>query len=331
MKLIVEIRRHGDDEDALHQVFTRFPVTIGRGFDNDIILNDAFVSAHHLQVDFDGRTCSVSDPGSENGFMVNGHPPTGRHMTVKSGDTLTIGQTEVRIYKPDHQVAKAMPLFKDSPIFKWVAHPLNVWACFVLAVLATVYWAWLEIWVTDAEGLTLAGAAAGTIGVIVMWSALWSVGGRLAHHRAHFKSHVTLICLYVIAGTVAWFIEVYADFLTSESAFSQLLTYAINFSLLALLLYGSLKLATRMSRRRRRVLAGFFSFGVMAGVFIFSVVSAKNFNQQPMYPATLEPYLTSLAPAQPVKDFMAGNDQLFEADTFAHAEPAKPAAKTAQK
>ena len=331
MKLIIEIRRHGDDEDAQHLVFTKFPVTIGRGFDNDIIVNDAYVSAHHLQIDFDGRTCQVSDPGSENGFTVNGHPPKARHMPVKSGDALGIGLTEVRIYKPDHTVARAMPLLKDSPIFKWVAHPLNVWICFLLAVAATVYWAWLEIWVTDEEGLALVGAAAGTIGVIVLWSALWSVGGRLAHHRAHFKSHVTLICLYVLAGTVAWFVEVYTDFLTNEDGFAQIVTYSINFSLLALLLYGSLKLATRMSRRRRKVLAGFFSFGVMAGIFIFSIVSAKNFTQQPIYPATLEPYLTQLAPTQPVSDFIAGNDKLFETDTFAHAEIAKAPAKTALK
>jgi len=316
MKLIIEIRRHGDDEDAQHLAFTKFPVTIGRGFDNDVILNDTHVSPHHLQIEYDGETCIASDHGSENGFTVNGHSPAGRRMHIKSGDSLGLGQTEIRIYKPEHPVAAATPLHKDSQIFKWVARPINVWALFLLAVAFTLCWAYLEIW-ADEEGLALAGAAAGTIGVIIVWAAIWSVGGRLTHHKAHFRSHIALICLYLIAGTIAWYIEVYTDFLTNEDWFAQAATYSINFILLAFLLYGSFKLATRMPRRRRMISAGFFSFGVMAGVFVFTLVSAKTFNQQPLYPATLEPYLSQLAPAQTIDQFVAGNDKLFSSDEFA--------------
>lgn len=322
MKLIIEIRRHGDDEDALHLAFTKFPVTIGRGLDNDVILNDPYISPHHLQIAYDGESCIVNDYNSTNGFTLNSRPYPGRSALVNSGDTLRIGQTDIRVYKPGHLVAPAMPLPKDSPIFTWVAHPLNVWACFLLALAVTVCWAWLEIW-ADEEGLALAGAAAGTIAVIILWSAIWSVGGRLTHHKAHFKSHAALICLYMIAGTIAWYIETYIDFLTNENGFSQVATYSINFILLGFLLYGSFTLATRMPRKRRLISAGFFSFGVMAGIYIFTLVSAKTFNQQPIYPATLEPYLSQLAPVQTVDGFMAGNDKLFASDEFAQPVKAK--------
>ncbi len=322
MKLILEIRRHGDDEDAQHLAFEKFPVGIGRGFDNDVILNDPYISAHHLHLEYDGETCIVNDYNSTNGFTLNGRAQPGRCTLVYSGDVLQVGHTEIRVYKTDHPVTAAELLPKDSPIFAWVAHPINVWACFLLAVAVTLCWAWLEIW-ADEEGLALAGAAAGTVSVIVIWSAIWSVAGRLARHKAHFKSHITMICLYMIAGTVAWYIEAYTDFLTNENWFSQIATYGINFVLLGYLLYGSFTLATKMRQKRRLVSAVFFSFGVMAGVFSFGLVSAKTFNQQPLYPATLEPYLSQLAPADTVDKFMADNGKLFSSHEFAQPVAAK--------
>lgn len=325
MKLILEVRKHHDDEDAQHLVFTKFPVSIGRGFDNDVILNDAYVSPNHLQIEHEGDAFIVSDYSSHNGFTVNGAAIRGRRVPVESGDALGIGQMEVRLYKPDHPVPAAAPLIKDNPVFKWISRPINVWACFLLAVAMTVGWAWLEIWSTDEEGLTMAGAAAGSIGVIIVWAAIWAVGGRLTHHKANFKSHVSLICLYLIAGTISWYVEVYTDFLTNENWFAQSVTYSLNFILLGFLLYGSFALATKMARKRRVLSASFFSFAVMAGVFLFTIVSAKNFNQQPIYPDTLEPYLSQLAPTQTMEQFMAGNDKLFKSDEFAKPETARPA------
>ncbi len=325
MKLILEMRHHGDDVDAQHFAFTKFPVSIGRGFDNDIILNDPYVSPRHLHIEYDGETCIANDYGSENGFTVNGQSPSGRRASLKSGDALHIGQTEIRIYKPEHPVAAAAILQKGNPIFDWVTRPLNVWACFVIAVAITLCWSWLEIW-SEEEGLALAGAALGTIGVIVIWSAIWSVAGRLTHHKAHFKGHVALICLYLIAGTVAWYIVAYIDFLTNENWFSHIATYGINFVMLAFLLYGSFALATKMRRRRRIISAGFFSFGLMAGIVVFTLVSIKSFNQQPIYPSTLEPFLAQLVPANTVNEYMDGNDRLFASDEFTQDKATPPAA-----
>ena len=138
MKLIIEIRRHGDDEDVQHFVFTQFPVRLGRGFDNDVILHDAYVSPHHLQIDYDGETCTVSDNGSDNGFTVNDLPASGSRAPVKSGDTLHVGQTDILIYKPEHPVTAAIRLPKNHPLFAWIARPLNVWICFLLAMAFTL-------------------------------------------------------------------------------------------------------------------------------------------------------------------------------------------------
>ncbi len=315
MKFILEVRNH--DDDTRHFAFTDFPVRIGRAFNNDIILKDPYVSPHHLRLECDGETCTVTDAGSENGFLLNGETKSGT-VQVKSGDALRLGETEIALYAPDHPVADTLPLHKDYPIFSWVAQPLNVLACFLLSIVITLGWAWLEIW-SDQEGLALTAATAATAGIIILWAALWSVGGRLTRHKAHFRSHIALICLYMIAGTVAWYIEAYADFLTNGNWLSQCVTYGLNFILLGFLLYGSLTLASKMRHRKRVFVATALSLGVTVSVFIFTTVSTRSFNQQPVYSATLEPYLSGLAPTQTVNAFMADNERLFSDKKFAHA------------
>jgi hypothetical protein len=248
-------------------------------------------------------------------------------VPIGSGDALHLGHTEIRVYRPDHPVAATAPLSRPGPIFDWIDRPLHVWASFVLALAVTLGWTWLEVW-ADEEGQVLAAAAATTAGIVVVWSAVWSVGGRLAHHKAHFRNHATIMSLYMIVAIMAWYIKVYIDFLTNENWLAQAATYAINYTLMAFLLYGSFTLATRMPHKRKLTAAGFFSFGIMAGAGIFTLVSAKSFNQQPIYPATLEPYLTQLAPAETVDKFMNGSTKLFSSGEF--VQPAQPVAAAAK-
>ncbi|MCK4946223.1 MAG: hypothetical protein KAS59_08185, partial [Alphaproteobacteria bacterium] len=148
------------------------------------------------------------------------------------------------------------------------------------------------------------------------WSAIWSVAGRLARHKANFNSHIAMACLYIIAGMLSWYVESYVDFLTNGNWISILMTYSLNFILLTVLLIGSFTLSTRMNKRRRMALAVFFSAGVIGGVFAISLVSAKSFNQQPLYPSTLKPYLSRLAAADTVEEFMIGNEDTFSSKEF---------------
>lgn len=69
--------------------------TIGRGQDNNIVVNDDKVSRTHLQmVQDDSGNISVVDVGSTNGTFVNGIRITGE-TRLKAGDELRIGDTSL--------------------------------------------------------------------------------------------------------------------------------------------------------------------------------------------------------------------------------------------
>ena len=69
---------------------------IGRGEENDVILDDSFLSQDHARLLFNGRGWVLEDLGSTNGTKVNGHVVS-KPTAVKVGDTLEFGRVRVKL------------------------------------------------------------------------------------------------------------------------------------------------------------------------------------------------------------------------------------------
>ena len=70
--------------------------TVGRSDDNQIIIRDATVSAHHCQILVHGCEVIVREAGSRNGTWVQGVAVTGQ-MPVKSGQWIRFGAVPARL------------------------------------------------------------------------------------------------------------------------------------------------------------------------------------------------------------------------------------------
>lgn len=68
-------------------------LTIGRGLNNDIILDDTRVSRHHAQLNYRSRRFWLSDLGSTNGTYVNDQPI--EEQALRDGDTISLGGLEL--------------------------------------------------------------------------------------------------------------------------------------------------------------------------------------------------------------------------------------------
>jgi len=73
-------------------------VTIGRGPDNTIVINNPSVSSRHAQLQSAGETYQLKDLGSTNGTHVNGKPVT--ETLLSFDDRVRFGATEAR-YESD--------------------------------------------------------------------------------------------------------------------------------------------------------------------------------------------------------------------------------------
>lgn len=313
MKLIVELTGHAGD--IAHHVVERFPCTVGRGYDNDIIIPDPHASPRHLVIDHAETGWIVADADSMNGTSLNGSFFAGGKMLLVSGDKITVGNTLLRVFTPDHVVAPAVRMQKANPLFLWISKPLNGTLLALAAGGFTALASYTEMW-SDKPGAVTATVVGVAALIIVVWSACWSLAGRLIKHKSHFSSHIALASLYTVASTLIWFVMTYIHFLSNESSFSWALDIFLNFMLFTAFIYGCLALSATMDKKRRVSTALRFTVVMFAVFGGMTYLGSQEFSAEPLFPYLLEPYLANLAPADNIGEFMQSADKLFSKDTF---------------
>ena len=70
-------------------------LSVGRGTDNDIPLDDDFASVRHARLEPRRDGVWVSDAGSTNGTYVNG-TKLSKPLRLKPGDVVRVGNTDLR-------------------------------------------------------------------------------------------------------------------------------------------------------------------------------------------------------------------------------------------
>ena len=74
-------------------------VTLGRDVSNDIVINDAEVSRHHVRLTRQMGTFALEDLGSTNGTFVNSMRLAGQKLLSKS-DVINLGETVTLTFEP---------------------------------------------------------------------------------------------------------------------------------------------------------------------------------------------------------------------------------------
>lgn len=329
MKIILQIGDHDGDDTVTYKTITEFPLSIGRGYINDVILPDPHISPRHAEIHHTGSAWILRDIGSENGILLNGNPLKDGQATVRSGDSLMIGRTPVMIFDPHHAIAPTQKLERTSPFMAHMSGAAAPWLYFVLAIAAICLMDYLAVWTDNTPGQIAKMAGGLTLGIL-LWALPWSVVGRLIRHRSGFRTHIAMISLCILGGAIFWPVQDLLNFLTNQNIFSAVFEYTVNFALVAGLIYGSLAASTHMPVRRRAAASLFFTLGMFAVIFGMTYVAGEGFVPQPEYAAVLEPYLQDLPRGTDADGFMAENLSLFDSGTLkvdstaAEATPKSP-------
>src|SRR5579859_1602 len=94
------------------------PVAIGSANDNQLVLDDSSVDAHHAEIKLETDGYKVTDLGSKNGTFVNDER-IGRRtaMTLHNGDTLRLGNVNLNYRETDEVSTVSGPL-RDQTTYK---------------------------------------------------------------------------------------------------------------------------------------------------------------------------------------------------------------------
>ena len=197
----VELLARNGDVLQRHCVDT-LPIRIGRGYANDVILDDDYAAPSHAVVepDADGHLV-LRDLGSRNGIVVRGRRV---QDVMLAGDTVArIGHTALRVRAADWPVA---PELVDRTFHRWegvLPGALGLLLAGAVALLAR--------WLADDslfEVARYAEALAAGLAVALLWGGAWACANRLFARHARLGRHlfvfgcgVAALAAYVLLGS----------------------------------------------------------------------------------------------------------------------------------
>ena len=196
-----------------------WPLRVGRAFDNDLVLSDPHVAAHHLVIDCDpnvegAHELRVGD--TRNGvFCASKRLRSGERCTLAlksdvnvsadasaraSADTsewteLTLGRTRLRLRLPGHALQAELPLAAVTPLTRRLGPTVIA----VLALLvAQVFGTYLDVdpdSLVRAVGSMLMTSLTGA----VVWCGAWALLSKTFTRQARFGWHLRVFVFASIA------------------------------------------------------------------------------------------------------------------------------------
>ncbi len=302
----------GDAVHARHRL-ERFPVTVGRGYFNDVILEDPKVSAAHLRIDrAEDGSVVLRDVGSQNGtFRMEPWAPLAE-LVLAQDSRVMVGDTVLRFRGRGYEVAPTRvaeaPVGPRQRLFE---RP----RAFVLALGAAVGASLVSEYVSSYEKTDwgeLVFAVLMPAALALVWAGGWSVASRIARRQFHLREHgaigsLVLTGLIAIPGAIT-----VLSFSLSLGASRQWISTICFLGLMGWGLFWHLRYVTRWESRRLATLvtAVVLGFGLLSQAE--DLLGNESFSRSLRFPRTLLPGVFRLAPTASVEDFIEETTELQE-------------------
>ena len=309
-KIIVEIfKESGFRRD--YKTFETSPIKVGRGYQNDIILPDPYISADHAVIHLYENGWTVEDLNTKNGTYINNEKITSSQRNLASGDEIILGRTKLRVVSVDHPVAPALRLLHTSGFFTIISHPLSVWGAVFL--MFTVFC--MQGYLGSSEKLSVGKLALGSlsaIALIVIWAAAWSFVGRLIKHRAHFSAQLTFGAIVFFWMAVVFPLSDFIGFAFSNFVLDVVISVIFFAIFFTFLLSGNLAIATNIARPRRILVSSIIT-GAIISFGLLGYFAVKNeFNPIPGHYSSLKPPYFKVVPSRQVDSFLKRSERVFD-------------------
>lgn len=175
----------------------RWPLTLGRAMDNDVVIDDPHLAPNHARLDVDEDGCVKLTPlPSLSGVRVDGSAVSGELRLPAGGASLQMGATRLRLRLPGEVLAPELPM---PAALGGLARPL---------LMGLAMWLLLMIghWISIDPGSdfnTWLPLLAAFPAVLAGWCGLWALMSKLFQHRFDFLGHLRLVLPWLLAMTVA--------------------------------------------------------------------------------------------------------------------------------
>jgi hypothetical protein len=172
-------------------------LTIGRGYGNDVVIDDPHVASDHLRIGRDADGVLVADDlGSVNGLYVDGKPGRVAHVMLDGDAPIRIGQTLLRIRDETYAVPAERPILVRRA--RW---PLLVLLIAIILGIEVIG-AWRGD-IREFKAATYIQPLLTVIGIVGVWVAVWTLVCRVVSRAARFETNLLIGLCAMLTVSVA--------------------------------------------------------------------------------------------------------------------------------
>lgn len=310
MEIVVEVFEQGQRRSFLRR-YQAESISVGRGWDNDVIIRDPLIDASHLLIKTgeDGQWW-IEDLGSTNGTRV-GRSSLSGPRPVEFGKIVTIGHSQIRLHRVDQEVAPAMKLGRMDETISHIGHPV---AAMLLAAVAIILGVYADVLGDPAQTTWSAHASQGlTLGAgLLGWAIVWGSIARLLRHEVTFWPHLSLISLLLIGSICSYWLVVWISFNTLSLFFADLVTGLAVAALLFGVIIIGLNITIRMSQKYMMVIAASITFVTISLLYLLPALEEDEPQNGPEMVMMEKPPGFLLAGSESPEEFLSGLDGLFD-------------------
>ena len=316
MAVILEIVNRANRVLSRH-IFDQTEVTIGRGYDNDLVLSDPYVCAHHARISLkqaegdSSATWQIEDRDSINGVIIGRHQHLQGCDALNSGDKFTVGRTHLRILSSDHPVAPALTMTPTELLFMTLSRP----SWLIVLVLITLGLTALSQYLSSYARIKPADFSLTLLSVAIMvslWPGFCALLGRVFRSEPRYLIHLAATLLYAALSIVIGGIINTIEFNLQQPWLLATITY-LSYGLLAVALIAvNLRFATHQSARNRQLIAHGITWAIVGISLLSDYAGQPEYQASPRYNSVLLPAAFLTHSPTNIEPFLEQSEAIFE-------------------
>ncbi len=317
--VIVEILDRFGKIKERHRI-DKFPCTIGRGYQNTIILDDPYISPQHLVISNKNDSLVIKDTDSRNGLFSLQPFSKQSEILIKDDTRIRVGHTDLRFRFTNHKIRDTIEE-RDKPsqismlLTSGFILPV-VWIVFIAAMAANNY-------IEDTSNITLQRLLSDVYPImifLVLWALGWSIISKIVTHRFYFAFHAIWVCCLTLASIVIDNFANYYEFSFAVTGSADFINLVMDIVVTTILFYGHLHYSTSLSPARAKKMALVSAVVILGLVELGSLLRSPEFSNTPEYSGIIRPAFFIMAKKQTLDDFFKDTNMLKQQVDTATAE-----------
>lgn len=289
-------------------------VSIGRGYQNDIILADPHICPQHLSLKYRQDKWQLIDNKSVNGTRLENSKSVNQgtnQQVINDGDVIVVGKSQLRVVFNSHKVAKTIAFSPFESLIDIIRHPIAVFFSIALFMLIAGNISYLNQ-PTEINISQLFVSALKMTLVFSIWPASVALVSHLTKNDPRILAQLGISFSFFI---LLWLSDLLEEIIAFNTVGNSILGSTIGLLPIGLafsLFWLNSYIGFHVSTKRRMIVAISITTLLFGGSYLIQYSKKPEFNPRPQYNAIIMAPSFLVAPSSNVETFIDSSNALFE-------------------